>query len=92
MSRKRLILLGFLPILFVSIFIVGVLLLGHLPGFAGEVFAKFAGFMFTPFFLEGTFICLGTFLVFWINHLRGKYEGDDFVEIEIKEDPKQNNS
>ena len=57
-------------------------LLGLLPGFVGEVFAMFAGFLSTPVFLEVSFFVLGLLIVLAVNHLRRVREGDEFVYLE----------
>ena len=41
--------------------------------------------MSTPFFLEASFIFIGMTIVVAINHWRQKRDGDDFVEVEIKD-------
>jgi hypothetical protein len=81
------ILTGLIPILGVAGVIIGIGLGGKLPGLAGEVFRKITGFMFTPVFLELTFAFLGLVAVFWINSIRLQREGDDFVSLEIEDDP-----
>lgn len=88
-SRTRLILVGLIPILLVAGVIIGVFLLGNLPGFTGELFQKIAGFMFSPFFLEGTFAFLGLIAVLCINNIRLKLQGDDYVAMEIEDDPEK---
>jgi len=85
-KRTRMILTGFVPILGVAGVIIGIGLAGKLPGFAGEVFRKITGLMFTPVFLELTFAFLGLLAVFWINSIRLQREGDDYVSIEIDDD------
>ena len=80
------ILTGFVPIIAVSLTILGVALGGRLPGFAGEVFRKINGIMFTPVFLELTFAFLGLLAVFWINSIRLQKEGDEFVSLEIEDE------
>lgn len=86
-QRTRNILAGFIPIFLVSGVIIGVFLLGNLPGFAGEVFRKIAGFMFSPVFLELTFAFLGLIAVLCINNIRLHRQGDDYVAMEIEDDP-----
>ena len=67
--------------------ILTVFLLGSLPGFVGEVFRKIGGIMFTPFFLEISFAFLGLIAVLCINNIRLQREGDDYVSLEIEDDP-----
>lgn len=47
------------------------------------------GFVSTPFILEATAACVGLGIVFIINNLRIEREGDGWVEMEIKEEPKE---
>ncbi|YCM44809.1 hypothetical protein V2O64_02100 [Verrucomicrobiaceae bacterium 227] len=86
-KRTRTILTGFIPILLVGGVILTVFLLGSLPGFVGEVFRKIGGIMFTPFFLEISFAFLGLIAVLCINNIRLQREGDDYVSLEIEDDP-----
>ena len=85
-KRTKMILTGIVPIVGVAAVIIGVGLGGRLPGFAGEVFRKLTGFMFTPVFLELTFALLGLIAVFWINSIRLQRAGDDYVSLEIEDD------
>lgn len=85
-KRTRMILTGILPILGVSLVILGIGLGGRLPGFPGEVFRKITGIMFTPVFLELTFAFLGLLAVLWINNIRLQREGDEYVSLEIEDD------
>lgn len=87
-KRSRIILTGFIPILAVSATILGIGLGGRLPGFAGEVFRKITGFMFTPIFLELSFAFLGILAVFLINNIRLQKQGDEFVSLEVEDDQK----
>ena len=91
-SRTRLILVGLIPILLVAGVIIGVFLLGKLPGFTGELFRKISGFMFSPFFLEGTFAFLGLIAVLCINNIRLRLQGDEYVAMKIEDDPEQSDS
>jgi hypothetical protein len=86
-KRTKMILTGIIPIFSVAAIIIGIGLGGRLPGFAGEVFRKITGFMFTPVFLECTFALLGLIAVFWINSIRLQREGDDYVSLEIEDEP-----
>jgi len=51
-----------------------------------------AGFMFSPFFMEITFAFLGFIALFWINGIRLQKEGDEYVSLEIPDDPDDSNS
>jgi len=55
----------------------------HVPGFPGEVFAKIGGIIWSPFGLEGSLFFMGLVSVFWINNIRRKMEGDEYVTLEI---------
>jgi len=87
MSKKtRAILKGMIPILGVALVLIAMSLLANAPGLTGEIFAKLLGFMFTPFFLEASFAFLGIVALFWVNHVRLKADGDDYVTLEIEDD------
>lgn len=86
-KRTRMILTGLLPIFGVSAVLLGIGLGGRLPGFPGEVFRMITGIIFTPVFLELTFAFLGLMAIFWINNLRLQKQGDEYVSLEIEEDP-----
>ena len=75
-----------IPIWGVAGVLVAMSLLANVPGLIGEIFAKMLGIMFTPIFLECSLGFLGLVSVLWVNSMRLKAEGDDFVELEIKED------
>ena len=85
-KRTKLILTGFLPIAAIALLIIAIFSLGFLPGFAGEVFRKITGIMFTPVFLELSFAFFGLVAVLWINQIRLAKEGDEFVSLEIEDD------
>ena len=57
----------------------------HLPEVWADWVGTMVGIMSTPFFLEASFIFIGLTIVVAINHWRQKREGDDFVEIEVKD-------
>jgi hypothetical protein len=86
-KKTRSILSGFIPIFLVGGVILVVFLLGSLPGFVGEVFRKIGGIMFTPFFLEASFAFIGLIAVLCINNIRLQREGDDYVAMEIEDEP-----
>ena len=56
----------------------------YLPGFAGELCGKFQGLSATPFVMEFFLIAFGFVVVLLVNQIRQKREGDEFVELEIK--------
>jgi hypothetical protein len=43
--------------------------------------------MFTPVFLELTFAFLGLLAVFSINNIRLQKQGDEYISLEVEEDP-----
>lgn len=59
-----------------------------LDGFAGEVAAKIAGFLSSPIFMELSFFLMGVFLLVAFLTVKRIFEGDEFVEIEVKDDTK----
>ena len=85
-KRTKLLLTGFIPILAITLIVIGIFALGALPGFAGEFFRKISGIMFTPFFLELSFAFLGVVAVLWINQIRLAKEGSEYVSLEINDD------
>ena len=78
--------IGFVPIAAIALVIILIFALGMLPGFAGELFRKIAGIMFTPVFLELSFAFMGILAVLWVNQIRLAREGDEFVSLEIADD------
>lgn len=84
-KKAKTILKGMVPIWGVAAVILILSILANMPGLVGEIFAKMVGFMFTPIFLECSLAFLGLVAVFWVNHIRLKAEGDDFVTMEIKD-------
>ncbi|MGJ8696520.1 MAG: hypothetical protein ACSHYF_09395 [Verrucomicrobiaceae bacterium] len=89
MKRKtKLIIKGMIPIVGVAFVIIILSLLANLPGLVGEIAAKTLGVMFTPIFLECSLAFLGLLALFWVNHIRQKIEGDDYVTMEITDDEK----
>lgn len=85
-TQAKLIFKGMIPIWCVAGILVLMSLMANLPGLAGEIFSKILGIMFTPIFLECSLAFLGLIAVFCINNIRLKAEGNDYVEMEIKED------
>ena len=70
---------------FVVLCIVGASVF-FLDGFAGEVAAQIAGYMTSPVLMELSFFFIGVFLLMAFNIGRRILEGDEYVEIEVKED------
>lgn len=60
----------------------------HLPGLAGEFFARVLGMVTTPFILETTLCVLGFVVVMTLNYWRQWREGDELVYLdEVKNPP-----
>jgi len=54
-----------------------------LPGWGGEVFAFIAGWLTSPFLMEGTIALIGFIILLWINGVRREKEAkDDFISRE----------
>ena len=66
-EQKRALLIGFGLILAVATLLVLIWLGMFLPGFAGEVFRKLAGMMWTPVVLDLSLFLLGITLILWLN-------------------------
>lgn len=54
----------------------------YVPGLLGEWLGMIAGFFSTPFFMEASFVILGTIIVYSLNVWRMKKDGDEFVYLE----------
>lgn len=76
---------------FMSFFFIMLSSLGlcayFLPGLAGEIAQKIAGFLSSPVFMELSFFCIGLILLFAFNIIRRAWEGDEFVYLEIVDPP-----
>lgn len=60
----------------------------HLPGLAGEFFARVLGLVTTPFILETTVCILGFVVVMTLNYWRQWRDGDELVYLdEVKNPP-----
>lgn len=60
----------------------------HLPGLAGEFFARVLGIVTTPFILETTLCVLGFVVVMTLNYWRQWRDGDELVYLdEVKNAP-----
>jgi len=55
-------------------------------GIVQEVAAKIGGLMSSPGIMELSFFFIGFFLLICYNIYRRKADGDDFVEMEIKDE------
>lgn len=78
---------GILIVVTLSLLFLGFQFGRFLPGLAGEWFARMGGFFTTPFFMEFGIFCLGFVALLTLNHWRQKREGDEFVYLEVVEDP-----
>jgi hypothetical protein len=54
----------------------------YLPGLVGEWMGMMIGVATTPFFMEGSFLVLGLFVVVAINLWRRKRDGEELVYLE----------
>lgn len=52
----------------------------RVPGLLGEWLGTMIGAMTTPFLLEASFLFIGIALVSWLNHLRARKDGDEWVD------------
>lgn len=80
----------------VALLVIGLLILFHafltfgrhfLPGFAGELCGRLQGLSVTPFVMEISLVCFGFLSVMIINNVRRKWDGEEFVSLEISDDP-----
>lgn len=85
-KKTKTILKGMTPILGVALVLIIISMLATRDDLTGEIFAKMLGIMFTPIFLECSLAFLGLIALFWVNHVRLKAEGDDYVTMEIEDD------
>jgi len=85
-KKTKTILKGMIPIIGVALVLVIFSLLANRPGLTGEIFAKILGIMFTPIFMECSLAFLGLIALLWVNHVRLKAEGDDYVTLEIEDE------
>lgn len=82
-GRGKQIFVGGAILAVLTVLVVGLLVGWRLiPGWVGEAFGMVAGVLSTPFFMEGSFVLIGIFIVLGLNIWRRRKEGDEFVEIE----------
>lgn len=86
-EQKRALLIGLGLILVVALFLLLVWLGMFLPGFAGEVFRKLAGLLWTPLILDSSLFILGVILVVSMNWYIRRKSGDEYVYLEQVENP-----
>ena len=58
----------------------------YTTGIVKETAEKIAGMISSPFFMEASFFCIGLFLLLGYNSYRRHADGDDYVEMEIKDE------
>jgi hypothetical protein len=72
----------------VAVGLVGVAIAAHLPGVAGEFFARILGILTTPFILEFSLCILGFVIVLTLNQWRQMRDGDELVYLEqVRDSP-----
>lgn len=86
-EQKRALLIGGGLILAAAGLLMLIWLGMFLPGFAGEVFRKMAGFLWTPLILDFSLFILGVILVLSLNWYIRVRKGDECVYLEQVEDP-----
>ena len=86
-EQKRALLIGFGLILAASAILLLIWLGMFLPGFAGEVFRKLAGMMWTPIIIDCSLFLLGIILVLSLNWFIRSRQGDEYVYLEQVNDP-----
>ena len=86
-EQKRALLIGGGLILAAAGLLLLIWLGMFLPGFAGEVFRKMAGFLWTPLILDFSLFILGVILVLSLNWYIRVRKGDECVYLEQVEDP-----
>ena len=85
-ERAKSIILGSVLLMAVGLVFSAILVTWRLlPEVLADWIGTMVGIMTTPFFLEASFIFIGLTIVVAINHWRQKRDGDDFVEIEVKD-------
>lgn len=86
-EQKKALLIGMGVILAAAGLLLLIWLGMFLPGFAGEVFRKLAGFLWTPLILDFSLFILGVILVFSLNWYIRVRKGDECVYLEQVESP-----
>lgn len=86
-AQRKSLATGFGLILVVAAIIVLIWLGTYLPGLPGEIFSMIAGIMWSPVLLDLSLFLIGLTLVLWVNHIRRKGDGDEFVYLEAVEGP-----
>ena len=88
-SRGKQFLVGGSILLVVAVVVISLLLFWReIPGLPGETVGKVVGIMSTPFFMEASFVILGFLIVVSLNTWRRHKDGDEFVTIDTKGEPK----
>lgn len=88
-NRGRQIRVGGMILAAIAVLVIGLLVGWRLiPGWVGESFGMVAGILSTPFFMEGSFVVIGLVTILGLNIWRRRKEGDEFVEFEFENGPK----
>lgn len=89
--ERKILFKGLAAIFIIPLFYIAVRYGCYLPGFGGELFRFVAGFITSPFLMEGTIALLGITTLFWVNGKRRQRESQ--TEFVSREDlQKRNNS
>lgn len=79
---------GLLVLAGVTVFALLLIFGRHLPGVAGEFFARILGLVTTPFILETSLCILGFVVVMTLNYWRQLRDGDELVYLDqVKDAP-----
>ena len=76
---------GIMMAFFLILAVVG-LTANYTTGLVQETASKIAGFLSSPVIMETSFFFIGAFLLLGYNSYRRRADGDDFVEMEIKDE------
>ena len=80
-GRVRQVVVGVALIAVLTVTVCGALVWWRkVPGVLGEWIGTMIGAMTSPFLLETSFFFIGIGLVSWLNHLRARKEGDEWVD------------
>ncbi|MDE0827051.1 MAG: hypothetical protein OSA48_09630 [Akkermansiaceae bacterium] len=86
-AQKKSLRVGLGLILAAALLIIGIWCGTYIPGFVGEIFSMIAGIMWSPVLLDISLFFIGLILVLWLNGVRRKRDGDEFVYLEQVDDP-----
>ncbi|WP_035600874.1 hypothetical protein [Haloferula sp. BvORR071] len=85
-ERRKQVIVALVILGIVALSLLGMAAAAHLPGLAGEFFARVLGLLTTPFILETSFFILGFVIVLTLNQWRQMREGDELVYLEQVQD------